>query len=159
MSKRETERTEHIRPLPKSLPYETGKEDIQLNYIIENYILDDALMETGSHMLNNPQITSTLNACKTNKLDVEKYGGNFDLVILHHVLHEVVRPHEMFEQIFKFLKPEGKILVGDFIHFWWYEPDHIFWDCCTVKDFFDSKKFDLNCISHEYKDKYGHFFC
>ena len=196
MSKRETERTEHIRPLPKSLPYEAGKEDIQLNHIIENYILDDkkinicdygcgnglflaalsnhpeksigvylpvdddddALMETGSHMLNNPQITCTLNACKTNKLDVEKYGGNFDLVILHHVLHEVVRPHEMFEQIFKLLKPEGKILVGDFIHFWWYEPDHVFWDCYTVRDFFDSKKFDVNCISHEYKDKHGHFF-
>lgn len=188
-SKREIEDQaawEAQRPLPKSLPYEAGKEDIQLNYIVKTYIStgkkinicdygcgnglflaalsnfpeksigiylpidedNDALTETGNHMLDNPQIAQPPDSCKPGNLDLRKYKEEFDLVIMHHLLHEISRPHEVFEQIFKLLKPGGKIIIGDLSFFHWYEPDHVFWDCEKIKELFDAVRFDVNCFPH-----------
>jgi len=176
--------------LPKSLPYEAGKKDVQLNYIVEHFIPDrekinvcdygcgnglflaalsnhpeksigiylyidedeNALTETGSHIFKTSQIQIP-DSCKSENLDPNKYGGKFDLVIMHHLLHEVIRPHEMLEQAFELLKPSGKIVIGDLCFFHWYEPDHVFWNCETINELFDAKRFDVNCITH--KDQSG----
>ncbi|MEW6086962.1 MAG: methyltransferase domain-containing protein, partial [bacterium] len=181
---------------PKSLPYEAGKKDIQLKYIVENCIPDtekinvcdygcgnglflaalscfpeksigiylpideddEACIETGNHILGNSQIEDKPpNSCKPNNIDFEKYGGKFDIVIMHHIFHEVIQPFELFEQAFKLLKPEGKIVIGDFLFFYWYEPYHVFWDCNTIRELFDSEKFDVNCIPHKDQNKHDSY--
>ena len=76
---------------------------------------------------------------------MERYRGQFDIVIMHHLLHEV-DPHKVLEKVFKLLKPDGKMLIGDYVFFFWYEPDQVFWDGDSIKELLDSSIFEVNCI-------------
>ena len=179
------------KPYPKSLPYEAGFTDIQLNYIVSNYIPDDKtinvcdygcgnapflaalsknpkkriwylpvdiddemLTNAGNGMLDNPQLEGPLDSSKPSGLS--KYRGQFDLVIMHHLLHEL-RPEEVFEGAFSLLKRGGRLIIGDFTRFWWYEHDHVFFDSDAIKTLFGSANFDVKSIPHSYKGKYKHF--
>jgi hypothetical protein len=69
---------------------------------------------------------------------------------MHHLLHEV-HPHEVLDKVFKLLTPNGKILIGDIIFFYWYEHHHVFWNRDSIKTLFDPDIFEVNSIPYTEK--------
>ena len=118
----------------------------------------EAIKETKVRLKDNRQILTDSHVSSPENLDMKRYGGQFEVLLMHHVLHEV-DPHKVLDEVFKLLKPDGKILIGDFVFFPWYEPDHVFWDCDSVKRLFDPEIFEVDSVTYTEKSPKREYEC
>lgn len=116
----------------------------------------DAIEATQDMASNNEQILNDIHVCTTDNLDLSTYSQKFDYVIMHELLHEV-EPHKVLENVFRLLKPRGKILLGDFCFSLVYESNHVFWSNDWLRRLFDSRIFTVRTKQYSYKGNKSFF--
>lgn len=97
----------------------------------------------------NRQIIEDWNVCSVKEVDMERYAKRFDIVIMHHLIHDI-EPLEALPQVFQLLKPGGKILIGDICGFVTYHGGGVPFNCKTLNLLFDSRYFDVSCDEYDY---------